>query len=407
MKNRLSIRKTVQLLGLAKHREPRAIRWMSVFPVALLLSCAMACRSKAAENWMLSTPEPLPSPINLTNTFSISPWLTADGLTLYFASDRPGGYGKLDLWVATRNSTSENWGDPVNLGPAVNTAASEAMPCLSSDELTLYFSDANPFGWTPRTGVSGNFQLWSTTRATWQSSWGIPTDLGAPVGTTYAESYPHVSRDGLSFYFSSTRPGLGLYVAYRTAPNDPWLAPTNLGSVLNQGSWSGGPCLSYDGLRLLYYTDRAGGRGGFDLWMSTRSTVTNTWPAPVNLGAQVNGAFYDTSPCVSADFPAMGSTLLFSRNDANAWNTRFKIYRAVVIPNVSLLRAPSLDGPWNPANASFVPLSNDTILAEGPADPQSPQLFYRMRMNGGTGSARIHSAEKSGSTFRVRFQWTP
>lgn len=355
---------------------------------------------------MFSTPEPLPSPINLSNTLSATPWLSADGLTLYFASDRPGGYGKFDLWVATRNSANDNWGEPANLGSNVNTSAPEAMPCLSSDGLTLYFGDGNPFGWPPRNGTPGNFQIWTATRATQQSPWNIPTEVGAPVGTTSAESYPHLSRDGLSLYFASTRSSpYGLHVAHRATPTAPWLTPTNLGPTINQGPWTGFPFLSSNALHLLFYSDRVGGRGGYDLWMSTRATVTSQWSAPVNLGSQVNSAFYEISPCVSADFPAIGSSLLFARNDANAWNSRFKIYRAVVIPNVSLLRSPSLYGPWNPVDASFVPLSNDTILAEGAVDPQSPQLFYRIRINSGTGSARILSAERAGSNLRLRFQW--
>lgn len=374
----------------------------------VLFAGGTAAGLHAAENWMLSTAEPLPSPINLPNTFSASPWLTADGLTLYFASDRPGGYGKWDLWVATRGSTNENWGEPVNLGPNVNTVGPEAMPCLSADGLTLYFGDGNPFGWTPRNGMPGNYQLWAVTRTTPDRPWGIPTDLGSPVATTYAESYPHVSRDGLSLYFSSTRPGLGgLFVAHRAAPTEPWLPPTNLGPILNQGSWAGCPCLSYDGLRLLYYTERTGGRGGYDLWMSTRPTTTDAWPAPVNLGPQVNSGSYDITPCVSADFPSVGTSLLFSRNDINGWNIRFKIYRAVVIPNVSLLRATSLDGPWNPVNASFVPNSDAAVLAEGAFDAASPQSFYRVKRNGETGSVRLVSAEKSGTKFRVRLQWAP
>jgi hypothetical protein len=139
--------------------------------------------------------------------------------------------------------------------------------------------------------------------------------------------------------------------------------------------------------------------------MSTRASVTNAWLAPVNLGGQLNSAFYDITPCVSADFPALGSTLLFSRNDLNGWNTRFKIYRAVVIPNVSLLRAISLDGPWAAVTASFVPDSDNTIRAEGAFDATSPQCFYRVKMNGETGSVRLLSAERSGAKFLVRLQW--
>jgi hypothetical protein len=143
-----------------------------------------------------------------------------------------------------------------------------------------------------------------------------------------------------------------------------------------------------------------------DLWMSTRPSVSDAWPSPVNLGAQVNSGFYDVSPCVSADFPALGSQLLFCRNDINGWNNRFQIYRAVVIPNVSLLRAGSPAGPWNPVNATFVPVSEDTILAEVAFAANSPQFFYRVMMTGETGSVRVVATEKSGAKFRVRFQWT-
>ena len=81
--------------------------------------------------------------------------------------------------------------------------------------------------------------------------------------------------------------------------------------------------------------------------------------------------------------------------------------KAAVIPNVSLLRATSLEGPWNPVNASFLPLSSDTILAEGAMDAASPQSFYRVRRNGESGSVGLLSAEKRETKFRVRFQWAP
>ena len=382
--------------------------WYAPHALAVILFAGgMPTRSHAAENWMLSTPEPLPSPINLSNTFSGAPCLSADGLTLYFSSDRPGGYGKWDLWVATRHSTTENWSEPVNLGPGVNTAAAEVMPTISADGLTLLFGDGNPFSWRPRNGTANDYQVWMTTRATRQSPWDPPGELGPPVGSVYLDDYPHLTTDGLSLYFTSARPeSFGLNVARRTSPSGPWLTVSNLGGAINlPGTWNAFPWLTADGLRLIYQSDGSGGRGGTDLWMSTRSSVSAGWPAPVYLGAQVNSGFYDVSPCVSADFPALGSSLLFSRNDINGWNTRFKIYRAVVIPNVSLLRSTSLDGPWNPVSTSFVPVADNTLLAEGAFDSNSPQSFYRVKMFGDTGNAHLLSAEKSGAKFRVRFQW--
>lgn len=76
-----------------------------------------------------------------------------------------------------------------------------------------------------------------------------------------------------------------------------------------------------------------------------------------------------------------------------------------MIPNLSLLRSTSLDGPWHPVDASFVPVSDDTIFAEGSFDSSSLQSFYRVKMSGGNGSVQLLSTEKSGAKFRVRFQW--
>lgn len=166
--------------------------------------------SHAAENWMLSKPEPLPSPINVSNTFSGAPCLSADGLTLYLCSDRPGGYGRWDLWVATRASRSQNWGEPVNLGPEVNTADAEVMPSISADGLTLFFGDGNPFSWRARNGSANNCQVWMTTRATLQSSWSKPVELGPPVGSTYIDDYPHL--------MSAEKSGTRFRVRFQWAP---------------------------------------------------------------------------------------------------------------------------------------------------------------------------------------------
>jgi OOP family OmpA-OmpF porin len=69
-----------------------------------------------------------------------APDISADGLSLYFSSTRVGGYGGTDIWVATRNTTADPWGEPVNLGPNVNTDSDDWSPCISTDGLTLVFS---------------------------------------------------------------------------------------------------------------------------------------------------------------------------------------------------------------------------------------------------------------------------
>jgi hypothetical protein len=77
---------------------------------------------------------------------------------MFIGSNRPGTVGGLDIWVATRKSTSDPWSAPVNLGPNVNSASIDAGPALSFDGKTLYFQSNRPGGF-------GAFDLYTTTRA--------------------------------------------------------------------------------------------------------------------------------------------------------------------------------------------------------------------------------------------------
>jgi hypothetical protein len=88
------------------------------------------------------------------------PDISADGLALFFSSDRPGGYGddsppndKQDIWVTMRATKNDDWGTPMNLGPMVNTSASDNGPSISADGQTLYFSSRRP-------GGHGGYDLW-------------------------------------------------------------------------------------------------------------------------------------------------------------------------------------------------------------------------------------------------------
>ena len=106
-------------------------------------------------------------PVAELNTASLDrqPAIRRDGLEIFFASDRDGPAGNLDLFVATRASTSDPWSSPVNLGPTVNTSLIDARPELSFDGTTLYFQSTRPgaVGCTSSTGPCV-FDIWVTTR---------------------------------------------------------------------------------------------------------------------------------------------------------------------------------------------------------------------------------------------------
>src|SRR5256885_6116252 len=111
------------------------------------------------------------------------PNLSKDGLTLYFGSDRPGGVGSFDLWVARRACADCPWDAPVNPGPVVNTTASETGPGLSIDGHLLFFTST-------RAGGQGLSDLYLSQRADAKDDfgWGPPVGLGPDVNTAASEA---------------------------------------------------------------------------------------------------------------------------------------------------------------------------------------------------------------------------
>ena len=144
-------------------------------------------------------------PTNLGPTVNSSSWdscpcISADGLSLYFDSYRPGGSGNCDLWLTTRATVSDSWGQPVNLGPTVNSSAWEYQPGISADGLNLFF-------FSNRAGGSGNDDIWVTTRTSTSDPWTEAVNLGPTVNSSARDICPYISADGSTLYFSSGRPG--------------------------------------------------------------------------------------------------------------------------------------------------------------------------------------------------------
>lgn len=104
------------------------------------LGCEIMLSQRSEQGWL--SPEPVP--IAADSMVVAHPSLSEDELTLYFVSNIPGGYGGNDLWKVTRTSPSDSWGEPINLGPEINTPMNEMFPYIHPDG-TLYFSsDGHP-----------------------------------------------------------------------------------------------------------------------------------------------------------------------------------------------------------------------------------------------------------------------
>jgi len=253
-------------------------------------------------------------PVNLGPTVNSGshdwgPSLPADGLELYLESRRPDGEGSTDLWVTTRDTRGDEWGTPVNLGATVNTSNWEEDPSISADGLSLYFSSNRP-------GGSGNVDLWVTTRETVHDEWVSPVNLGPTVNSAFHDGGAAISSDGLDLYFVSNRPGgsgfFDLWVTTRATTDDDWGEPVNIGPPVNSsvGEWH--PNISADGLLLFFQDD------DFDMCLAQRKTTAEPFGPVVNLPPHINTSSIEGAPCISYD----GSTLYFVSNrsgDLDLW----------------------------------------------------------------------------------------
>lgn len=124
------------------------------------------------------------------------PTLSADGNSLYFASDRkPGGYGGIDIYVTKKDPKTGIWGVPQNAGPKINTAGDEKTPFIHSDSETLYFSSDGLFGF-------GGMDIFYT-RKNDKGEWMEAENIGYPINTAADDVGFFVSTDSKTGYFFS------------------------------------------------------------------------------------------------------------------------------------------------------------------------------------------------------------
>lgn len=145
---------------------------------------------KADGTW--SKPANMGKNIN-TRHWDAQPSLSADGRTLYFASSRPGGQGGTDIW-ASRLSKEGRWSRPVNLGTNINTTAPDESPFIHADGQTLYYRSRGQLG-------MGGFDLYRSKLE--NNAWSQPMHLGSPINTTGEDGALVVSLDGTRGYYAT------------------------------------------------------------------------------------------------------------------------------------------------------------------------------------------------------------
>lgn len=215
-----------------------------------------------------------------TTAHNAAPWISHDGLQLYFSSNRKGTF---DIYVATRPKRGEPFNHIRRLGPSVNGGAADGSPSVTADGLTLFFTRS-----AEQSGTGAN-DVWMVTRCSTDQLFGDVSQepVRLAISSKYDDFHPRISADGQTLFFS-------------------------------------------DGF---HHKPRPGGVGFEDIWVATRPSVDASFSTPVNLqelwpDSSVNTEFGEASVSVSADWPAAGSRLYFASNrpgntaspaDADIW----------------------------------------------------------------------------------------
>lgn len=187
---------------------------------------------------------------------------------------------------------------PVNLGDSINSALPEYYPSITIDGQKLIY--------TRRQTRDEDFFESRLINGTWSGS----QPLEGKVNTNLNEGAQNISQDGEWIVFTGCNYPEGegscdLYISYKT--KNGWSEPVNLGGIVNTDAWESAPSLSPDKRDLYFSSNRPGGYGGKDIWVTHRNEK-GRWSQPENLGATINTAGEESCPFMYAD----NQTLFFN-----------------------------------------------------------------------------------------------
>jgi len=192
---------------------------------------------------------------------------------------------------------------PVNMGDSVNSERSEYWPSLSLDESKLIITvldPSDPATSTQKTTVQEDF--YESIKKD-DGTWAMRRNVGQPLNTGDNEGAQTISADGRFLFFTACNreDGQGKCDLYFSVNTDgKWSVPQNLGYPINSAFSEKHPSLSPDGKKLYFASDRPGGLGGLDIWI-TKLDKNGTWSFPVNMGENINTPGNEQSPFIHPD----------------------------------------------------------------------------------------------------------
>lgn len=213
-------------------------------------------RNTPTEAW--PTAEEL-TPANTATTETTSE-ITADGLELFFSSNRVGGAGGADIYVTTRPNRNAMFGNPQRVAELSTTSEDVCPTIIDSAALVMYLSSTRP-------GGPGSYDIYRSTRTSRAAAWSQPV-LITSLSTPGTDTEPWVDPSETTIYLSADGAGgRDIYLSTRPTTSAPWDTPTPVTELNSSNGSEEDPWLSSDGHAVFFSSSRA---GGFDLYTATR-----------------------------------------------------------------------------------------------------------------------------------------
>lgn len=234
-----------------------------------------------------------PHPLTELGTPVQNPTLTGDLLEIYFTSSRAGSLGRNDTWVAKRAGLNEPFGAP-ELVPSVNSSSEESSPAISADGLTLWFA-------SNRSGGAGGMDIWESSRKDRNATWSDPknvTELNTSGNELPRPPGNHALQMPMSSYDSD--PNYQLELTTRTSVNAAWGKPVAIAELADAAMIRVDGFLTDDGTTLLFNNEQPDNTSSV-MMRTWRLSTDEAFAAPVSLGDGLNAATLNRDPWLSPD----------------------------------------------------------------------------------------------------------
>lgn len=334
---------------------------------------------------LIARPVPF-KPLNLgpginTEFNEYIPTITADNQTLIFTRRFPKteqtynnlNYEEEDLYSSI--FVDEQWIEAVPLSRNINSDGNEGSQCLSPDGKILFFTACD------RKSGYGSCDIYYSKKS--GNDWSLPQNIGRGINSEHWESQPSISADGKKLYFVSNRPGgKGLHDIWMSEINENgfWTKAVNLGDSINTRGKEFYPFIHPDNRTLYFSSDGHMGMGSMDIFYS-RKTDDHVWSKPVNIGYPINDTGLEHGLVVSNDglkgyfaserFDGMGNLDLYS----------FDLYEAARPQVVSYIKGIVYDSESkSPLEAEFeiVNLETGELLIQASSDKVNGEFLISL-----------------------------